>query len=901
MFKSLLRASLLLAPAVTAIAATPSADLDELHQRQFRYARAMMQLNQIEGFERGPSIDALLRQEREAKAKRAEQGWRAAADARTQLMDAFAQAVERVATEQRAKRTMSRQWRIDEPYPSHWSVSGNETAAADCARAIEHPLGQPLRIEMIRGGVAWVRVVAPKKGHWAYDTVISEFDTKLSVYRDCRDTGGDPVRESDDALGLGSAVGLDAEAEGQTWMIKIEHKGGLGSVAIAKGVPAGTVSGRVTRASDGTPIPGVYVRSTSEGTGGVWSGYTNAQGNYQLEVMEDGEFYLRAGYDDYSSPRDYVPEVFPSAVCASTFSRSSEYCSGTKTLVAGTTTGQVTGIDFALDTATVLSGMVTDESSGAPLAGATVRVFAADELTEIHTDRSVATDKTGRFRIGGLPSRTWRIEYSEGGHATERWNDLACVGQQPPRGCELGSGDEVLTQIGVVTQVSAALRRMPHIDLLVRRGGMPMENVYASVFTPEGAPVMSTSSHHGTTVAAVSVGPLAPGSYRIVLHSEDTFSHVVGGSDCEQLCAEELASGQLIEVPVSAAPIEVNLRPRPKIQGRLTRQSDGSGVARASIALYTASGHYYSIESGPTGYYDFGELVSNDYYVHFSAPSLIDELHGDVICEQMYVIADCALPEPIHVGLASPDVQTVDASLGASGGISGTILGLQEYSGINSFSLDRVSETGAVQKRTYVDLVGNSYNFDDAPPGTHYWGVHASGYYKQLYPGLNCGTNPNPGYSNCSAGSPIAIHSVSGVTQQAIDFQLTYEGYRPLRVIDDRNGLPIAGVVVDQWTLGGVWLRSDTTNSAGWLNIRPDSGAGLQNYYAVRLSTDGLGQYIDEVYDDIQCPVGTSVYRGGCSLAGAWVVPVTDANRTLFPPLEIRLRSADPVFESGFE
>ena len=299
MFKSLLRASLLLAPAVTAIAATPSADLDELHQRQFRYARAMMQLNQIEGFERGPSIDALLRQEREAKAKRAEQGWRAAADARTQLMDAFAQAVERVATEQRAKRTMSRQWRIDEPYPSHWSVSGNETAAADCARAIEHPLGQPLRIEMIRGGVAWVRVVAPKKGHWAYDTVISEFDTKLSVYRDCRDTGGDPVRESDDALGLGSAVGLDAEAEGQTWMIKIEHKGGLGSVAIAKGVPAGTVSGRVTRASDGTPIPGVYVRSTSEGTGGVWSGYTNAQGNYQLEVMEDGEFYLEDLQDRY--------------------------------------------------------------------------------------------------------------------------------------------------------------------------------------------------------------------------------------------------------------------------------------------------------------------------------------------------------------------------------------------------------------------------------------------------------------------------------------------------------------------------------------------------------------------------------------------------------------------------
>ena len=122
MFKTLLRASLLLAPVVVAQAATPAADLDELHQRQFRYARAMMQLNQLEGFERGPSIEALLQQEREAKAKRADERLR---DARRFIADSLDSLPVATLVSDNAEQVLFGSWML--PFP------GLEQEPIDCA------------------------------------------------------------------------------------------------------------------------------------------------------------------------------------------------------------------------------------------------------------------------------------------------------------------------------------------------------------------------------------------------------------------------------------------------------------------------------------------------------------------------------------------------------------------------------------------------------------------------------------------------------------------------------------------------------------------------------------------------------------------------------------------------
>ncbi len=550
MFKTLFRASLLLAPAVTAIAATPSADLDELHQRQFRYARAMMQLNQIEGFERGPSIDALLRQEREAKAKRAEERWRDSADVRAQSMDEFAKAVERVASEQRAKRTMSRQWQIDEPYPSHWSVSGNEAAAADCARAIEHPLGQPLRIEMSRDGVAWLRVVAPGKGYWAFDTLVSEFDTKLSVYRDCRDIGAESKQISDDTVGLGSIVGLDAKTAGQTFLIKLERKGGVGSLAIAKSVLAGSISGRVRAAETGAGIRYAVVSFFRSDGANQASLTTNEEGVYSATLYEPGNYYLRARgpdspYGTTGTEAGYSAGAYPSASCASISDFSIEFCSGEVSAISVLDDSNISDIDLSLHRGGSISGVISAELGGA-IPNASIFAILAEDAGEQVTRRMATSDAGGRYRLDDLPPGGWRVEFAHPEHQSERWNDVACTGGLP-NACAAGAGNPIETSVDSSFRADAALRADAYIRFRITREGEAAYQGGAFVYDASGQEVGYEYCYQ--TPCVVSVGPLTPGYYRAKLGASDSYYLVYGGANCIRYCDNsELLAGQLIEV-----------------------------------------------------------------------------------------------------------------------------------------------------------------------------------------------------------------------------------------------------------------------------------------------------------------------------------------------------------------
>lgn len=903
MFKSLLRASLLLAPAVTAIAATPSADLDELHQRQFRYARAMMQLNQIEGFERGPSIDALLRQEREAKAERAEQGWRDADDARTQLMDAFAQAVERVATEQRAKRTMSRQWRIDEPYPSHWSVSGNEAAAADCARAIEHPLGQPLRIEMNRDGVAWLRVVAPGKGYWAFDTLVSEFDTKLSVYRDCRDLGAESKQISDDTVGLGAIVGLDAKTAGQTFLIKLERKGGVGSLAIAKSVLAGSISGRVTRASDGAPVNGAHVTLIPVDGSGGWTQYSAPDGRYQIAIYDDQEYYVSV-YPGYQGDniKTHLRTIYPSAVCASTNgSYQLAFCDGTMTAIDLAENTQIEGVDVVLVRSSTLAGAVLDDFSGEPVVGASIMVVAADDTTEQYTRRWGETDDIGRYLIEGLPQRAWRVQFAHPEYGGKRWDNIDC---QPISGCDPGVGNEVVTSAANVANASAQLRASPYFSVEVSVNEAPADFPFVTLYTQNGSLISHYDRSEADPVGSVKVGPLSPGLYRAVVGADRTFKSVIGGSDCRTDCQQELLSGQILIVGGTPIKYTASLKPFPDLNGRVVRQDGGGGIAGVTVELFSVAinSPTQSTQTDIDGYYRFNGVRPATRYIHFRSHGFQDELYNNIPCENYDRLTDCAPGVALVFDYESPADRTVNAALERSASISGSVRQIGVTGSThNQMTLSRLGLSGELLWSNHQYISNGNYVFYDAPPGDYYWMMKGADYYHQIFDGVNCGNDYDYDYTNCPLANAEIVRTLTGISRSGVDFEMAPEYSRLVKVLDAESGSPIAGVAIDQWGLSGYWIRSSITDAQGLAAVKRNLDVGQAAYYAVKLSTDSLGRYIDEVYDDQSCPTGTSVYSGGCSLAGAWTVPVSDGGSTPFPPLVIRLRSADPIFESGFE
>ena len=254
--------------------------------------------------------------------------------------------------------------------------------------------------------------------------------------------------------------------------------------------------------------------------------------------------------------------------------------------------------------------------------------------------------------------------------------------------------------------------------------------------------------------------------------------------------------------------------------------------------------------------------------------------------------------------------RVVDAALAMSAGISGRALsgGLStgsQYS-FSAIYLDQISASGHVLSRQYVPVIGGRYEAVDILPGTHLFAARTAQPYenfrRQLFSGIDCPVSLvyNPDYADCMPAPVAPISLISGESNNTVDFYFTPHRSRLVRAVDDATGQPLADVVIDIWALDGTWLNSARTKPNGIYAVGQNSSIG-QEPYAVKLSTDnGLG-YLNEVYYDHDCAPGSSAFLGTCSLAGAAAVLVSDPSQTLFPMIEFRLRSADPLFKSDFE
>jgi hypothetical protein len=194
-----------------------------------------------------------------------------------------------------------------------------------------------------------------------------------------------------------------------------------------------------------------------------------------------------------------------------------------------------------------------------------------------------------------------------------------------------------------------------------------------------------------------------------------------------------------------------------------------------------------------------------------------------------------------------------------------------------------------------IDPEHASYRITDFKPGTYFVVAHVPGYFPQVADGVNC---PRPEYSGDHSGCAWgeADPYVLGQSEQQVDFNPRPLG-REVRVRDS-GGNPLAGVAIDYWSPLGLSLGSATTNAYG----RAILAAEINHFVTpqIKISTDNYLGYVDQVYQNQQCPEGTSVYRGGCSLAGAALVPVQKTNAN-DPMIEITLLPSVRIFEGDFE
>jgi len=177
----------------------------------------------------------------------------------------------------------------------------------------------------------------------------------------------------------------------------------------------GAVSGTVTEQGSGTTLP--YVDVEIYDPSGNFMDYSTSwgDGTWLVEGLPSGSYRAQTFgaaphgdelYDDISCPGGWCDVAPGNAVAVSA-------------------PAETSGIDFALSVAGAISGTVTEDGSGTPLAGVDVDAFDG-------SGSFVAGDQTapdGTYSIAGLPSASYYVTTSEAPlHVDELHSGVACPG-----------------------------------------------------------------------------------------------------------------------------------------------------------------------------------------------------------------------------------------------------------------------------------------------------------------------------------------------------------------------------------------------------------------------------------------------------------------------------------------
>ncbi|NIA28285.1 MAG: T9SS type A sorting domain-containing protein [Actinobacteria bacterium] len=172
----------------------------------------------------------------------------------------------------------------------------------------------------------------------------------------------------------------------------------------------GSISGKIVSDDDGSPVAWAYVEAVPV-NGRSWGpfkrplpsmiSFTDADGNYTLKLLRDGDYYVSVRKNGY---REYYDDA-------------ADKDAATPVTVTG---GKDTpDINFSIPPfpaeGSKISGVVTDASTDSPIAGAIVTIFPTIHHPEFNGNfrnwgrifYTTTTDENGQYLLGGIPAGTY--------------------------------------------------------------------------------------------------------------------------------------------------------------------------------------------------------------------------------------------------------------------------------------------------------------------------------------------------------------------------------------------------------------------------------------------------------------------------------------------------------------
>ena len=765
-------------------------------------------------------------------------------------------------------------------------MSAEGVAGISCDQAIELVPGQPMRIEIPANTSRWITVRSPlgASSPLALTTLGSDIDAAVDVYADCRETGMAALSSGDDNHGLQAIALLPPAAH--PLMLEIRNQGERG-IATIDAITAVTITGRITRSDTGAAIASLPV----EGYRGTnpnsvqFAGSTTSQatGNYQLTTFTTGpgNTYMRTRGP--TNQLSYIDKTWDDVPCTPAYGLS-DCGPGTPTAVATEDGVAVSNIDFVLSRGATIYGTVVDRS-GSPVYNASVSINQVGGVSAV--PRAAMTDNLGRYRADALPTGQYRVAAGASGYKSQVFRDFDC-----DTDCGTIAGTPVSAVESGQSLANFSLSRANSIRVTFTVGGQPTNNyVNAQIIAVnEAGTIVATASSNGSGAPTV-LGPLPAGIYRVHAQGFGLVPEYYQDVVCGRICGPaefQAATPILVNNDVQPVDIAMDLGVIPALTGTVT-STTGAPIPNANIILYRGFSETYG-STGSDGTYRLRPRGLGDYLVHAATPNHIDELHDNIPCNRMAIIGNCLGGTPVTF-TASAAPSPVNFELSPSAIVRGRVIRLPVNPYFQIFALTSMNQ----DVNGVLNLQSNgTYQLDDLPEGQFRIGYApaVSLGRLQFFKDVVCGPDVYR-FNECPATGATLVNLVSGTIVDEVNFTNRTRFGRLGQVTDEATGLPVSGVIIDAFdSTSGQRSGSAVTDGEGRFDIASDFG-GSGNF---SIATDNQRGYVNEVYNNIQCPVG-SVYLGTCPLTGSTPVAFPGDGSELL----IVLRRDDMVFRSGFD
>ena len=705
----------------------------------------------------------------------------------------------------------------------------------------------------------WIALQSDAKYTLQINTAGSDADTKIAVYdQHCPNANQAPAEQRDDDLGLAARFELPP-GHGQRKFLAISADQ-AGKIQIRVTLANGSIRGKVT-----TPL--VNGNSTSVSAGRYENGYfsnsgyayTESNGTYSISVPANN-YYVIAGQNGYYG---LLPQLYPAAPCYGQIAGT--YCPlNAATLLTVPDGSILNGIDFNLTTGGVVSGRVTGQRVGET---PSIAIYFPENTYGYSYQANM--DSVGRFRITGLPTVTIKMSASANGARSQLYDGINCAAS----GCDQTTGVPIPITVGTErNNINFNLEQLPTIS-----GNISGGQNYAVVTAYTSNGYINSTQTDATGNYSLT---LNPGSYFLSFGAQGFVPQLYANKPCltqqyQSYCSNYATGTPVILTAQASVTINASLIPQGSLSGRVINDL-GAPVSGAVVRACAASDqnsctYYYSssqVQTNQTGDYAITGLPAGGYYVIASSNAYLDKAYPNVDCQiTPGVSCDPQFSGASLVAVEDNSERTgISFTLDRSGSISGRLGGLSYYYNM-TIQAAKLGYTAGIYSQQVAITSNNTYKMFDLPAGEYRLiaGTQNSEVFPQIFANRNCaGTLVSPCQVN--TGDPITLDRFANLTGKDFNFSQRYgaSGY-----VRSTGGAGIPNAIVDYWLIRQAPLLpergfSTLTDSQGRFFISANSYSG--SFY---LSTDAPSYASNQIYQGVQCAVGTSAYAGTCSFAGA--------------------------------